>query len=201
MTIGLTRGVPNIPPATYTRFKATLSALWAIKQQAAKHQGARTAGVDTIVLHDTESHPNGNFNLCVRYFADPVAFGDKTKSIHYLIGRDAGQIVAMVPEHRQAYHVKGKDIKGREYNDISIGIELYKKTNDDGDYTEWQYSAVAQLVCDIRLRWGLPQSSVTSHDVLDVPKKDPRNFNWVSFEARVKALFVRLRLIDPTLNL
>jgi N-acetyl-anhydromuramyl-L-alanine amidase AmpD len=130
----------------------------------------------------------------VKYFADPVAYGDKKKSIHYLIGRDTGQIVAMVPEHRQAYHVVG-------HNDRSIGIELYKKSNDHGDYTEWQYSAVSQLVCDIRLRWGLPQSSVTSHDVLSVPKKDPRNFNWASFEARVKALFVRLRLVDPSLNL
>jgi N-acetyl-anhydromuramyl-L-alanine amidase AmpD len=171
-----------------------LPALWAIKQRAAKCQERRTVGVDTIVLHDTESLPNGNFDLCVKYLADPVAYGAKKKSIHYLIGRDSGQIVAMVPEDRQAYHVVG-------YNDRSIGIELYKKTNDHGDFTEWQYSAVAQLVCDIRLRWGLPQSSVTSHDVLSVPKKDPRNFNWASFEARVKALFLRLRLIDPSLTL
>lgn len=195
MTVGPIRGVPNIPPATYARFKGTLPALWAIKQRAAKWQERRTAGVDMIVLHDTESHPNGNFDLCVKYFADPVAFGDKKKSIHYLIGRDSGQIVAMVPEDRQAYHV------GDVYNDRSIGIEMYKKQNDHGDFTEWQYSAVSQLVCDIRLRWGLPQSSVTSHDVLSVPKKDPRNFNWASFEARVKALFLRLRLVDPSLSL
>jgi N-acetyl-anhydromuramyl-L-alanine amidase AmpD len=188
------RGYLDIPPATYARFKATLPALSLIKKRDAKHQGPRKAGValDTIILHDTESTPHSTFASTVRYFADPQ--DGRVVSIHYLIGRDYGEIVAMVPEHRRANHCVN-------FNSRSIGIELYKKKADTGDFTDWQYAAVSQLVCDLRLRYGLPQSSVRSHDELSGPKKDPRNFNWPRFEVHVKSLFLRLHLIDPSINL
>jgi N-acetyl-anhydromuramyl-L-alanine amidase AmpD len=194
MAIAPTRGILDIPPATYARFKATLPALSMIKQRTAKHQRARQAGIalDTIVLHDTESTRHSTFQDAVRYFADPQ--DGAPVSIHYLIGRDYGEIVAMVPEHLRANHCVN-------YNSRSIGIELYKKKVDTGDFTNWQYSAVAQLVCDIRLRYGLPQSCVKSHDELSGPKVDPRHFNWPRFEVNVKSLFLRLKLIDPSLNL
>jgi N-acetyl-anhydromuramyl-L-alanine amidase AmpD len=187
------RGILDIPPATYARFKATLPALWAIKKRNAKHQGPRKAGIalDTIILHDTESTPKSTFESTVRYFADPP--DGRKISIHYLIGRDYGEIVAMVPEHRRANHCVN-------HNSRSIGIELYKKKIDTGDFTDWQYTAVAQLVCDLRLRYGLPQSSVKSHDELSGPKVDPRSFNWLRFEAHVKSYLLRLRLIDPSIN-
>lgn len=194
MMLSSTQAPPALPPATYARFKATLPALWAIKKRNAKNQGPRKAGIalDTIVLHDTESNPTSTFQSAVRYFENPQ--DGRPVSIHYLIGREYGEIVAMVPEHRRANHCVN-------YNSRSIGIELYKKKNDTGDFTDWQYSAVAQLVCDIRLRYGLPQSCVKSHDELSGPKKDPRKFDWARFEVHVKSLFLRLKLIDPTLNI
>jgi N-acetyl-anhydromuramyl-L-alanine amidase AmpD len=193
MLLSPTQVVSALPPATYTRFKATLPALWAIKKRNAKNQGPRKAGIalDTIVLHDTESTPTSTFERAVRYFADPQ--DGRPVSIHYLIGREYGEIVAMVPEHRKAIHCVN-------YNSRSIGIELYKKKIDTGDFSDWQYSAVAQLVCDIRLRWGLPQSCVRSHDELGGKMHDPRKFDWARFEVHVKSLFLRLKLIDPTLN-
>jgi N-acetyl-anhydromuramyl-L-alanine amidase AmpD len=193
MLLSPTQVVPTLPPATYARFKATLSALWLMKTRPAKNQGPRQAGIalDTIVLHDTESTPTSTFASAVRYFADPQ--DGRPVSIHYLIGREYAEIVAMVPEHRKAIHCVN-------YNNRSIGIELYKKKIDTGDFSDWQYSAVAQLVCDIRLRYGLPQSCVRSHDELSGPKTDPRKFDWARFEVHVKSLLLRLKLIDPTLN-
>jgi N-acetyl-anhydromuramyl-L-alanine amidase AmpD len=194
MMLSPTQAAPAVSPATYARFKATLPALWAIKKRNAKNQSQRDVRValDTIVLHDTESTAHSTFEKAVRYFADPQ--DGRPVSIHYLIGREYGEIVAMVPEHRKAIHCVG-------YNDRSIGIELYKKKIDTGDFSDWQYSAAAQLVCDIRLRWCLAQSCVKSHDELGGKMHDPRNFDWPRFEVHVKSLFLRLKLIDPTLNI
>ena len=194
MMLSSTQAAPAVPPATYARFKATLPALSLMKTRPAKNQGPRDAGValDTIVLHDTESTAHSTFASAVRYFADPQ--DGRPVSIHYLIGREYGEIVAMVPEHRKAIHCVN-------YNNRSIGIELYKKKIDTGDFTDWQYSAAAQLVCDIRLRWSLPQSCVKSHDELGGIMHDPRKFDWARFEVHVKSLFLRLKLIDPSLNI
>src|SRR5688572_25775434 len=67
----------------------------------AHFQGPRKAGtvIDEIVIHDTRS-VQPKFEKGVKYLAHPL--DGREVSIHYMIGRDHGEIVAMVPEKRRA---------------------------------------------------------------------------------------------------
>ena len=150
------------------QLRGILPALNFLKYRDAFYQSARRPGVkiDEIVLHATES--GGDQTASLNYLAKA---DDRQVSIHYWIGRDQGLIYAMVPETRRAHHAE-------THNDRAIGIEMYQKDGFKGDFTEWQYAAVSQLVYDIRWRWGIAKDMVVPHSKLTPQRGDPKQFNW-----------------------
>ena len=143
--------------AEYGRYQFLMMPMLAFKKYKAARffGGTRDAReIKEIILHDTDSRDNGSFEKTLSYLADPSP--DAPKSIHYLIGREFGQIYAMVPEGVVAYHALS-------HNRHAIGIEMYKKHSEKGDFTDWQYEAVSQLVYDLMLRYGIPRDKVISH--------------------------------------
>ena len=153
------------------RLRGILPALLAMQHQPAKYHSARRPGVkvDEIVLHATES--GGDQAASLRYLS---AADDRFVSIHYWIGRDQGLLYSMVPEDRRAHHAE-------THNDRAIGIELYQKDGFTGDFTDWQYAALSQLVYDIRWRWNIKKEMVVPHSKLTVQRGDPKNFDWNRF--------------------
>ena len=182
--------------ATYRRFRFLMMPMLAFtKSKAARFfGGSRTdREITEIILHDTDSRDNGSFELTLKYLADPSP--DKPKSIHYLIGREFGQIYAMVPEGVVAYHALS-------HNPRAIGIEMYKKHSDKGDFTDWQYEAVSQLVYDLMLRYGIPRSKVISHaSIQSWDRKDPRGFDWLRLDTLLRKTAQFARFLDTRFSL
>lgn len=180
--------------AKYARYRFLMMPLLGFAKRVAAYYfgGSRQAAeIKEIVLHDTESVLP--FDGAVRYLAKPS--DGEAKSIHYLIGREFGQIVAMVPEEREAYHALS-------HNRRSIGIEMYKLKSDRGDFTEWQYLVVSQLVYDLMLRYGIPRKNVVSHaSIQSWDKKDPRGFNWARFDTLLRKTADFTRFFDPRFKL
>ncbi len=156
----------------------------------AHFQGRRSVSIDEIVLHDTGSG-QPRFENTVRYLAHPRDGRDV--SIHYLIGRGEGQIVAMVPEDRRANHAVG-------HNDRSIGIELWRVRNETRNYTQWQYETVAQLVYDILRRRRISRDQIVGHGEIE-PRKpgEPHDFDWARFDDLLDAVNERVKDFEPTM--
>ena len=128
------------------------------------------------MLHDTDSR--NPFENLLEFLATAPR-----NSIHYLIGREKGQLYAMVPEDMQAAHAapspEYKDVLP-SHNPQSIGIEMYKLHSDNGDFTDFQYTAVSQLVYWIRWRWHI-KDVVLHKDINPQERDDPRNFDMARF--------------------
>jgi N-acetyl-anhydromuramyl-L-alanine amidase AmpD len=180
--------------AKYARYRFLMMPLLGFTKRVAAHffgGRRRPAEITEIVLHDTESQLP--FDGAVRYLAKPS--DGEAKSIHYLIGREFGQIVAMVPEEREAYHALS-------HNHRSIGIEMYKLKSDKGDFTDWQYQVVSQLVYDLMLRYRIPRKNVVSHaSIQSWDKTDPRGFNWARFDTLLRQTADFARFFDPRFKL
>ena len=163
------------------QLRGILPALASMKHQPAKYQSARRFGVkvDEIVLHATES--GGDQAASLNYLAKA---DDRQVSVHYWIGRDQGLIYAMVPETKRAHHAE-------THNDRAIGIEMYQKDGFKGDFTEWQYAAVSQLVYDIRWRWSIKGDMVVPHSKLTPQRGDPKQFDWNRFNQLIALLSLK----------
>ncbi len=114
---------------------------------------------------------------------DPLA----RVSAHYLIDED-GTIVALVPEHRRAWHAGVSAWLGESgLNDRSIGIELVNPGHEWGyrPFTEAQYEACIALCREIVGRWPIPARRVLAHsDVAPERKQDPGElFDWARLAA------------------
>ena len=100
-------------------------------------------------------------------------------SAHYIIDRD-GIIYRLVKEEHISYH-GGKGLLpdgGTKINTRSIGIELIN--TKVSDYTDLQYSALVNLVADIKSRYQIKY--VLGHkDIAPDRKTDPWNFDWIKF--------------------
>jgi N-acetyl-anhydromuramyl-L-alanine amidase AmpD len=176
-------------PDAVKLIKSCLPDLLLIRQRRAAYQSNRPAGtsISEIVIHDTDSTTT-RFQDTVNYLANP---GDgRMVSIHYIIGREAGQIIAMVPEENVANHAETR-------NNSSIGIELWRNTHQKG-YTVWQYSALSQLVYDIMRRYGIPYMSVTGHGFSKASKRgEPHGFDWSRLDDELHRLNERVKEFDP----
>jgi N-acetyl-anhydromuramyl-L-alanine amidase AmpD len=174
------------------QLRASLPALIFLKDKPAKYQSVRRSGVkiDEIVLHATESGGDQTASLNYLSHAD-----DRQVSIHYWIGRDYGLIYSMVPEDRRAHHAE-------THNDRAIGIEMYQLDGFKGDYTDWQYDAVSQLVYDIRWRWNIAKDMVVPHSKLTSQRGDPKNFDWNRFNLLTAMLSLKaLVTLGPNFTL
>jgi N-acetyl-anhydromuramyl-L-alanine amidase AmpD len=180
----------DVEDTDYMRMvKNCLPVLQLIKFRKAAFQRDRPKGqmITEIVIHDTDSDTT-EYERTVRYLANP---GDGRKvSIHYIIGRRSGEILAMVPEERIANHAN-------EHNLRSVGIELWRhKTMTE--YTSWQYTAIAELVFDIMRRHSIPFKKVIGHGDFDGTRKgEPRGFDWAAFDDELHRVNERVKDFDP----
>jgi N-acetylmuramoyl-L-alanine amidase len=131
--------------------------------------------IDALILHYT-GMPSAEAALA--RLCDPAA----AVSAHYLIDED-GSVVALVPEHRCAWHAGRSAWQSQErLNDISIGIELVNPGHEWGyrPFTEAQYAACIELCRAILGRWPIPARRVLAHsDVAPDRKQDPGElFDW-----------------------
>lgn len=113
---------------------------------------------------------------------DRLTKPDSKVSAHYLVDEE-GQIYAMVPEEKRAWHAGVSHWRGRDnLNDISIGIEIENPGHEWGyrPFPKVQMEAVADLCQDILSRHPIPPRNVVGHsDIAPMRKEDPGElFNW-----------------------
>jgi hypothetical protein len=142
-------------PDYVERVKAVLPHLNRASHVDAHFKSRRHAGtqIARIVIHDTGSGNRSTFRDSQRYLAHPQDGRDV--SIHYLIGREEGEFVSMVPEDMVANHAHGN-------NRDTIGIELFRRGNETRDFSDWQYETVAQLIFDLRFRYAIGRNRMDS---------------------------------------
>ena len=171
--------------------KNCLPLLALIRQRNATFQRKRPASssITEIVIHDTDSATT-RYDDTVRYLANP---GDgRMVSIHYIIGRDPGQILMMVPEDNVANHAT-------THNDYSIGIELWRNEKQTG-YTPWQYSALGQLVYDIMRRRGIVRKKIIGHGFFDTTRHgEPKGFEWTMLDDELDRINEKVKSYDRRL--
>jgi hypothetical protein len=113
-----------------------------VKQTPNKTESNRTrAGIDALVVHDTE----GRFIGSVRFLQRARTRG----SAHFVVSR-RGQIVQLVPVGDVAWHAGNL-----WWNRHSIGIE-HEGWAGRRAYTEPEYRASAQLAAYLAHRWSIP---------------------------------------------
>jgi len=130
--------------------------------------------VDCIVLHAT-AQPT---------LADTVnRFLNRHSrvSAHFVVDRD-GRVVQMVPVEKRAWHAGTSSLFGtRNVNNYSIGIEMVNLNNGRDPFTDAQYTAVAQLIRNIRTCYAIPDARIVSHAEIALPagrKSDPLGFDF-----------------------
>jgi hypothetical protein len=148
---------------------------------------ARTV-IDEIVIHDTDSTTT-EYENTLRYLANPQ--DGRKVSIHYLIGREQGQIVAMVPEDHRANQAP-------YHNERSIGIELWRHHGDDNDFTDWQYQVLSQLVYDLMQRYGIRRTRIVGHGFFQRDRRgEPHGFDWARLDDLLDDINRRVKGFDP----
>jgi len=131
--------------------------------------------IDTLVLHYTGMK---TANAALARLCDPKA----KVSAHYLID-EAGQITALVPEARRAWHAGKACWQGAwNLNDRSIGVELANPGHEFGyrPFPEAQIVALESLALDILARHPITPARVLGHsDIAPDRKEDPGElFDW-----------------------
>ncbi len=125
----------------------------------------RRAGVDVaaVVLHSIVGpDASGALALLRRH----------NVSAHYVIDQ-AGNVYALVPEDRAAWHAGGGRLPDRSAaNQRSIGIELVVGSVREAEYSEAQIAALCQLCSDLGLRH--PIRWLCSHRAVDARRSSPR---------------------------
>ncbi|MEG9883460.1 MAG: N-acetylmuramoyl-L-alanine amidase [Hyphomicrobiales bacterium] len=132
------------------------------------------------VVHDPECHDIGMTNrLAARRRLSNL---QAKMSCHYPIDR-SGDIMAMVAEHKRAWHAGVSCWEGcRDINSRSIGIEICNPGPecDRSDFPDTQMEAAMALSLDIVARYPIPPYQVPAHrDVAPQRKQDlGEKFNW-----------------------
>jgi N-acetyl-anhydromuramyl-L-alanine amidase AmpD len=164
----------------YRRLVPNLIFLQQITPSANKFR-ARPHGqvIDEIVLHDT-----GSIGTSLQSRTS-LATSTEFRSVHYFIGRENGELFAIVDEYKQAWHAGNPHhVAGvQNHNPQSIGIEMYKLAKDASlDFTDWQYDTVAMLCYDICRRHHISPAGIVGHTQINRPERgDPTNFDWDRF--------------------
>ncbi len=103
-------------------------------------------------------------------------------SAHLLVRRN-GELLQFVSLSDRAWHAGSSCFDGRsECNDYSIGIEL--EGTDDDDYTQLQYSVLAQLTSTLMAEYcALDAARIVGHsDISPGRKTDPGpSFSWEQY--------------------
>jgi N-acetyl-anhydromuramyl-L-alanine amidase AmpD len=140
------------------------------------HHVKEKRNVDIIVIHSTHCLEGDPYDV----MANVQVFQHYKVASHYMIDRK-GQIYRLVAEKDIAYQA-GKSVlpqNGRQMlNGSSIGIELLNSPTDPP--TELQYTALTQLVKDIKTRYPI-QYIVGHSDIASDRKTDPWLFDWKKF--------------------
>ena len=131
--------------------------------------------VDTLVLHYTGMTDAA---AAIARLRDPAA----QVSAHYLVHED-GAILALVPEHRRAWHAGESYWRGhRDINARSVGVEIVNPGHAHGyrDFPPAQMAAVRDLCAGILARHPIPARNVVGHsDIAPARKQDPgEKFDW-----------------------
>jgi N-acetylmuramoyl-L-alanine amidase len=150
--------------------------------------------IDTLILHYTGMPDSA---AALARLCDPAAL----VSVHYLIDED-GEVVALVPEERRAWHAGLSSWAGRSrLNDCSIGIELVNPGHEWGyrSFAEAQYDACIALCRAIIARWPIPPRRVLAHsDVAPARKQDPGElFDWARLATQGVGLWPQPGRGDP----
>ncbi|MBN8531551.1 MAG: N-acetylmuramoyl-L-alanine amidase [Alphaproteobacteria bacterium] len=133
------------------------------------------AAIDMLVLHYTGM---ATAEEAIARLCDPAA----KVSAHYLI-KESGEILALVPEEKRAWHAGKSYWRGKEgLNANSIGIEIVNPGHEFGyrDFKEAQYEALIPLCREILKRHAIPARNVVGHsDIAPDRKEDPgEKFDW-----------------------
>ena len=136
---------------------------------------ARALPVSMVVLHYTgmPCAADAEQRMC-----DP----EGKVSAHYMIDED-GTVVALVPEHKSAWHAGRSYWRGiTDVNSASIGIELVNPGHEWGyrPFPEPQMAALLPLLARIVRDYDIPRANVVGHsDVAPARKEDPGElFDW-----------------------
>lgn len=119
---------------------------------------ARTARIDTIVLHHTAGGLQSSLNwLRNPNVKDPV-------STHYLIAKD-GTIYQLVADDKEAWHAGySRSPDGRDnVGDFSLGYELENLGNGKDPYPPAQIAAVKRLMTYHALTYPITRERVLTH--------------------------------------
>lgn len=166
-----------------------------MKWRPSPNYDARTLPIRFIILHYTgmEQADEALDRLC-----DPEA----KVSAHYFID-DNGDITAMVPDDRRAWHAGVSRFRTiTDMNSASIGIEMHNPGHAFGyrRFPRRQMEACVQLVNALSVRHRIDRADVIGHsDVAPLRKEDPGElFEW-DLLARHRLALARPRklLADP----
>lgn len=129
--------------------------------------------INTIVLHSSYNASGGDAYNFEKIIGQYEQYG---VGAHYIIDR-GGKIYQLVRESNIAYHSgESKMPDGRKnVNDFSIGIELIG--TEDSGFTDKQYSALGDLIADIKTRYKI-RDIVGHSDIAPTRKSDPWKFDW-----------------------
>jgi N-acetyl-anhydromuramyl-L-alanine amidase AmpD len=142
----------------------------------ANYDTGRTAGITTIVIHETD----GTWLSATNWFQNPRS----RVSAHYLVRAWDGGIMQFVAEGDTAYHA-------RAANPWSIGVEHEYSARYGIPHTIAQYRSSALLVCAIARRYGIPtdRGHIVGHNELrGSDHSDPGpTWNWNYYMSLVNA--------------
>jgi hypothetical protein len=147
-----------------------------------------------IVLHETVMDESSTISL----FKTPHPSDDQQVSYHLLVARD-GSLIRIVPDGKRAFgagksHFGGYTIRSSpgspgSINNIALHVSLVSpqgeaNSSSHSGYTDDQYRSLAGQVLKWQMAYGIPISSVTTHQVVDRShsRYDPRSFNWDVFD-------------------
>ena len=136
-----------------------------IHHHPSQNHGERVGGarVELVVLHFTGM---SDFDEA----RDRLCDADAEVSCHYLIARD-GEVFAMVPEDRRAWHAGAGAWGGRDdVNSRSIGIEI--DNDGQGPFADPAIAALIPLLADILRRHHLGNAAVIGHECMAPGRKD-----------------------------
>jgi N-acetylmuramoyl-L-alanine amidase len=151
-----------------------------VRRESPNHGERNDAPVDILLLHTTSM---ASCAQAIDWLANPAS----QVSAHYVV-TEAGDIVAMVPEDRRAWHA-GVSAWGTvtDVNSRSIGIEICHPGPGPGapPYPAAQIVATIRLCRDILARHPIPPERVLAHsDVAPGRKVDPgAGFFWRELHA------------------
>jgi N-acetyl-anhydromuramyl-L-alanine amidase AmpD len=157
------------PPAYYPPIEY-------VPASRSNYDPGRTAGITTIVIHETD----GTWLSATNWFQNPRS----KVSAHYLVRAWDGGIMQFVAEGDTAYHA-------RAANPWSIGIEHEYDPRHAIPHTIAQYRSSALLVCAIARRYGIPtdRGHIVGHNELrGTDHSDPGpTWNWNYYMSLVNA--------------